>query len=156
MGNCSARPSAPPHQGASPHHRQRLVALRFRADLHECARARGHAAGGRPHPFRAENDAAAAWRRPEPSDRPARPTRPCVLRRGSARYARLRKSINEIILGQARREGWRLLETDVKQAFALDIELDAQGPRLGPDANLHQRTSVPIPQRRCDITQRGT
>jgi hypothetical protein len=60
---------------------------------------------------------------------------PGVLRRGR-RAPCLREDVSKIIIAQPRRQGWRVVETDVKQVFALEIELGAQGPRCPLAASL--------------------
>lgn len=46
---------------------------------------------------------------------------------GAARHARLMAGVTEIILGEARRYGWRLTRDELLEVFAGDIELNAQG-----------------------------
>lgn len=46
---------------------------------------------------------------------------------GTARHARLMAGVTEIIMGEARRYGWRLTRDAVIEVFAGDIELNAQG-----------------------------
>lgn len=46
---------------------------------------------------------------------------------GPARHARLMAGVTEIVLGEARRYGWRLPRDEVLDVFAGDIELNAQG-----------------------------
>jgi hypothetical protein len=46
---------------------------------------------------------------------------------GAARHARLKAGVTEIILGEARRYGWRLSTEELLKVFADDIDLNAQG-----------------------------
>ena len=52
---------------------------------------------------------------------------------GTARHARLMAGVTEIILGEARRYGWRLTPDQVLDVFAGDIELNAQGLAIWAD-----------------------
>ena len=54
---------------------------------------------------------------------------------GTERHARLREGITKIVLAEARRQGWRLTERELKQVFAFDIELNAQGLACWLDAS---------------------
>ncbi len=56
-------------------------------------------------------------------------------RPGSARRARLARGIEQIVLSEARRQGWKLPEKDVLEVFKLDIELNAQGLEAWLDSN---------------------
>jgi glyoxylase-like metal-dependent hydrolase (beta-lactamase superfamily II) len=46
---------------------------------------------------------------------------------GAARHARLKAGVADIVLGEARRYGWRLARDAVLEIFSGDIELNAQG-----------------------------
>jgi hydroxyacylglutathione hydrolase len=46
---------------------------------------------------------------------------------GAARHERLKAGVTDIVLGEARRYGWRLGRDQVLEVFAGDIELNAQG-----------------------------
>jgi glyoxylase-like metal-dependent hydrolase (beta-lactamase superfamily II) len=46
---------------------------------------------------------------------------------GAARHARLKAGVTEIILGEARRHGWRLSTEELLKVFADDIDLNALG-----------------------------
>lgn len=56
-------------------------------------------------------------------------------RSGSARHARLARGIEQIVLSEARRQGWKLPEKDVLEVFKFDIELNAQGLEAWLDSN---------------------
>ncbi len=53
----------------------------------------------------------------------------------AARHVRLREGVAAIVLAEARQQGWRLSETELKEVFALDIELNAQGLGCWLDAS---------------------
>ena len=52
---------------------------------------------------------------------------------GAGRHARLVEGVTAIILGEARRYGWRLTREEVLDVFAGDIELNAQGLAIWAD-----------------------
>jgi hydroxyacylglutathione hydrolase len=54
---------------------------------------------------------------------------------GSERHARLTRGIAQIVLSEARRQGWTLPENDALEVFKLDIELNAQGLEAWLDSN---------------------
>ncbi len=56
-------------------------------------------------------------------------------RSGSERHARLARGVAEIVLSEARRQGWALPEREVLEVFKLDIELNAQGLEAWLDSN---------------------
>ncbi|MEO7725990.1 MAG: MBL fold metallo-hydrolase [Burkholderiales bacterium] len=53
---------------------------------------------------------------------------------GAARHARLTAGVTHIVLGEARRYGWRLTREAVLEVFAGDIELNAQGLAIWVDS----------------------
>lgn len=54
---------------------------------------------------------------------------------GSERRARLSEGVAQIVLSEARRQGWTLPERQVLEVFKLDIELNAQGLEAWLDSN---------------------
>lgn len=54
---------------------------------------------------------------------------------GAQRHARLARGIVQILLAEARRQGWMLPESDALEVFKLDIELNAQGLEAWLDSN---------------------
>jgi glyoxylase-like metal-dependent hydrolase (beta-lactamase superfamily II) len=56
-------------------------------------------------------------------------------RAGRQRHANLTAGITQIVLAEARRQGWRLPEKDVLEVFKFDIELNAQGLGAWLDSN---------------------
>ena len=51
----------------------------------------------------------------------------CEHGSGNARHARLKAGVTDIVLGEARRYGWRLGREQVLEVLGGDIELNAQG-----------------------------
>jgi hydroxyacylglutathione hydrolase len=57
----------------------------------------------------------------------------------SARHARLKAGMTELVLGEARRQGWTLSREAILEIFAGDIELNAQGLGIWLDAGAAAR-----------------
>ena len=57
------------------------------------------------------------------------------LHSGAGRHAGLTRGIVQIVLSEARRQGWTLPESDALEVFKFDIELNAQGLEAWLDSN---------------------